>query len=60
MTQPVAAVPAATGQTSPPNGKRGAIDGVFIVTVKDGKIAKEQSYWSELELMGQLGAMPPA
>src|SRR5436309_2823092 len=43
----------ATGQTIQPTGKSGAIDGVFIVTVKDGKIVKEQSYWSELELMGQ-------
>jgi predicted ester cyclase len=50
----------ATGQTIPPNGKRGAIDGVFIVTVENGKIVKERSYWSELELMGQLGMMQPA
>ena len=50
----------ANGQTIPPNGKRGAIEGTFIVTVQDGKIAREQSYWSELELMAQLGAMPPA
>ena len=32
----------------------------MLIGVKDGKIVKEQSYWSELELMGQLGAMPPA
>jgi ketosteroid isomerase-like protein len=50
----------ANGQTIAPTGKRGSIDGAFIVTVKDGKVAKEQTYWSELELMTQLGAMPPA
>lgn len=48
----------ASGQTFPPTGKRGAISGMFLVDVKDGKITRERTYWDAFELMSQLGLMP--
>jgi predicted ester cyclase len=49
-----------SGQVIPPTGRRGAVSGVFIVEVKDGKIVSERSYWDQITLLTQLGLMPAA
>jgi steroid delta-isomerase-like uncharacterized protein len=41
----------------PPTGRRGIVDGVLIVTVADGRIVKEETYWDRLELLSQLGVL---
>lgn len=46
------------GQTLPATGKRAVISGMFLVTVKDGSITRECTYWDQMELLGQLGLLP--
>jgi steroid delta-isomerase-like uncharacterized protein len=41
----------------PPTGRRGDIPGVSVVTVRDGKIAREETYWNQVELLAQLGLL---
>jgi predicted ester cyclase len=50
----------ATGQTMQPNGRYASVTGMLLVTIHDGKIVREQCYWSELELLGQLAPQPTA
>ena len=35
----------------PPTGKRGAVPGVLITVVKQGKIVREETYWNQVELL---------
>jgi ketosteroid isomerase-like protein len=39
-----------------PTGRRGVVDVVFVVTVKDGRIEREESYWNVADLIEQLTA----
>jgi steroid delta-isomerase-like uncharacterized protein len=39
----------------PATGKRAAVPGVLITTVKQGKIVREETYWNQVELLEQLG-----
>lgn len=41
----------------PATGRSGAIPGVLISVVQDGKIVREETYWNQVELMVQLGLM---
>jgi steroid delta-isomerase-like uncharacterized protein len=41
----------------PPTGRKAAIPGVLVTTIKDGKITREETYWNQVELMAQLGLM---
>jgi steroid delta-isomerase-like uncharacterized protein len=43
--------------TIPPTGKRASAPGVLIAVVKNGKIVREETYWNQLEVLAQLGAM---
>jgi steroid delta-isomerase-like uncharacterized protein len=36
------------------SGKVGEVDGVFIVTTRNGVIVREETYWDRAELMAQL------
>ena len=47
-----------SGELLPPTGRTATVAGVFLVEVRDGRIAREQTYWDELELLGQLGHIP--
>jgi steroid delta-isomerase-like uncharacterized protein len=47
-----------SGQALPPTNRQASVPGVFIVEVRDGKIAREFSYWNQVELLTQLGLMP--
>ena len=47
-----------SGQTIPPTGRKGVLSGVLITEVKDGKIAREWTYWDQVTLLTQLGLMP--
>jgi steroid delta-isomerase-like uncharacterized protein len=49
-----------SGQVIPPTGRQGAVSGVFIVEIRDGKIMSERSYWDQVTLLTQLGLMPAA
>ena len=48
----------ATGQMVPPSGRKGALTGVFVTQVRDGKIVKEQTYWDQAELAVIIGLAP--
>lgn len=43
------------GQTLPATGRRGGVHGVLLSEIRDGKIARETTYWNMLELLSQLG-----
>ena len=40
--------------TLPPSGRIGAIDGVLITTLRDGRIVREETYWNVLDLIAQI------
>ena len=42
----------------PATGKEVNVDGVTLVTMKDGKILQEQDFFDNLEFMQQLGLIP--
>lgn len=42
----------------PPTGKDVDLDGATIVLMRDGKIAEEQDFYDNLDLMTQLGQIP--
>ena len=42
----------------PPSGRKGMVDGVFIITTRDGQIVREESHWDRMELLQQLGIGP--
>lgn len=42
---------------APPTGRKAAVDGVLVATIKDGKIVREETYWNPAELLTQLGLM---
>lgn len=42
--------------TIPPSGKTGAVDGVLVSTVRDGRIVREETYWNVPDLLAQISA----
>ncbi len=46
-----------SGETIPPTGRKVTIAGVLLAEVRDGKVAREWSYWDQLALLVQLGVM---
>ena len=48
-----------SGQSIPPTGKHAATHGSNTFEVKNGKVASTRVYWDMVELLGQLGLMPP-
>ncbi len=46
-----------SGETIPPTWRRVTITGVLLAEVRDGKVAREWSYWDQLSLLVQLGVM---
>jgi predicted ester cyclase len=44
----------------PPTGRRVTLRSASVLEMKDGLIASEHVYLDQLEMMGQLGLMPPA
>jgi predicted ester cyclase len=44
----------------PPTGRRVTLRSASVLEIKDGLIASEHVYLDQLEMMGQLGLMPPA
>jgi uncharacterized protein len=44
----------------PATGKEVSLEGATIVRMQDGKIAEEQDFFNNLELMTQLGLHPPS
>jgi steroid delta-isomerase-like uncharacterized protein len=46
-----------SGETIPPTGRKVTIRGVLLAEVRDGKVAREWSYWDQLSLLAQLGVM---
>jgi len=49
---------AASGATIPPTHRHGSVAGVLISEIRDGKIAREQTYWDQFSLLQQLGVVP--
>lgn len=43
----------------PPTGRRISLRSASVLQMKDGLIASEHVYLDQLEMMGQLGLMPP-
>jgi steroid delta-isomerase-like uncharacterized protein len=43
-----------------PNGARVDLEGCDVLTVRDGKIVRNDAYMNGAEMMRQLGALPPA
>jgi steroid delta-isomerase-like uncharacterized protein len=41
--------------TIPPSGKSGAVDGVLVATVRNGRIVREETYWNVPDLLAQIG-----
>lgn len=41
--------------TIPATGKRGVVRGVLITTLRNGKVAREDTFWNVLDLLTQLG-----
>jgi steroid delta-isomerase-like uncharacterized protein len=41
----------------PPTGKRGEVPGTLVVTMQEGKIIREETYWNQVELLAQLDLM---
>ena len=48
----------ASGMTIPPTERHGSVSGVLISEIRDGKIAREQTYWDQMGLLQQLGVVP--
>jgi steroid delta-isomerase-like uncharacterized protein len=48
----------ASGATIPPTHRQGSVSGVLLSTIHDGKIARERTYWDQVEVLQQLGVMP--
>ena len=44
----------------PPTGKRFRFEGISIFRIADGKIAEPWETWDKLNLLQQLGVLPPA
>jgi len=42
-----------------PNGKSVAVEGTDVLTVRDGKVVHNDAYTNSVELLRQLGALPP-
>jgi predicted ester cyclase len=43
--------------TIPPTGRPYEVVGVSVVTVRDGRIVREESHWNQIEFLAQLGIM---
>ena len=56
---PLTPLTIATGQSIPPTSRWGAISGVLVADVQAGQIARERTYWDQMELLGQLDRVPP-
>lgn len=41
----------------PATGRAATVPGILIVTLKDGKIVREETYWNQIDLLAQLGLM---
>jgi steroid delta-isomerase-like uncharacterized protein len=48
-----------SGQNVPPTGKKATTHGSNTFEVKNGKLSSARVYWDMVELLGQLGLMPP-
>ncbi len=46
--------------TLPPTRRKGAVQGVSVVTLKDGMIQREETYWNLPDLIVQLTGQPVA
>ncbi len=45
------------GQTLPPTGRKISVEGIYVNTVRDGKVVESRQYPNLLGLMAQLGLM---
>ncbi len=48
-----------SGQTIPPTGKKGIVPGSDTMEVKGGKVTRVRASWDRVDLLGQLGLLPP-
>ena len=46
------------GATIPATNPHGSVSGVLISEIRDGKIAREQTFWDQMGLLQQLGVVP--
>jgi steroid delta-isomerase-like uncharacterized protein len=45
--------------TIPASGKSFDLPFAEVFTIRDGRIARQETYWDQMTLMGQIGAVPP-
>ena len=47
----------ASGATIPPTNRHGSVPGVLLSEIRDGRIARERTYWDQYALLQQLGVV---
>jgi steroid delta-isomerase-like uncharacterized protein len=50
---------APSGNSTPPTGKKATVRGSSTFEIMNGKVTASRTYWDMVELLGQLGLMPP-